>query len=128
MPDDPIPEDVRRLLHRHFDSVSEVEVLVTLIRAPRAWTIPELADELVLNEEHAGFLLSTLARTPLVTATDDTYAFDPARAKDRAAAESLAQLYDRYRVRIMTLVFGKASEPLREFGEAFRLRSREEEE
>lgn len=49
MDGDPIPVHVRRLLDRRFGSVSEVEVVVVLVRRPRPWTVREVAREFVLG-------------------------------------------------------------------------------
>lgn len=128
MADDPIPDDVRTLLVRHFESVSELEALLVVVRDPRRWTAPELARALVINEDHAGTLLAALVRMRLVAVVDGAYLFRPAKRRERAAVEELAGLYDRYRLRIMNIVFSKPSEPLREFADAFRLRRDDDEE
>jgi hypothetical protein len=125
---DPLPDDVRSLLERHFTSVSELEALLVLIRDCRPWTVKELARALVINEDHAESLMAALIKMRLVASVGPAYIFDPHKKADRAAAEALSALYDKYRLRIMNVIFSKPSEPLREFGEAFRLRPRSPDE
>jgi len=119
---DPIPVHVRRLLERRFGSVSEVEVLVLLVRSPRPWTVREVAREFVLGEEHTAILLDRLVHTGLIAVGDRGYVFDPAGGKYRQAAMDLADLYPTYRLRIMNLLLSKPRDALWDFAEAFRLR------
>lgn len=126
--EDPIPVHVRRLLDRGFTSVSEVETLVLLVRDPRPWTAREVAEEFVLSEEHALRLLARLAQARLVRLHDGDYQFAPASQKDRVAAEDLAGIYDRYRLRITGIVLSKLSGAARDFADAFRLRPESEED
>lgn len=122
MPDDPIPEEVRRLLSRHFASLSELEVFIVLVRDQRVWAPLEMARRMVINVEHAQLMLGALARTPLVTADGNGYVFAPKRSKDRAAAELIPSLYDTYRMRIMDIVLSRPSDQLQDFADAFRVR------
>lgn len=119
---DPIPAHVRRLLERRFGSVSEVEVLVLLVRSPRRWTVRDVAREFVLGEEHTAILLNRLVDTGLIAAGDGGYMFDPASGKDRQSAQDLARLYSTYRIRIMNLLLSKPRNAVWDFAEAFRLR------
>jgi hypothetical protein len=105
--EDPIPAHVRRLLERRFASVSEVEILVLLVRRFGPWTVRELAREFVLGEEHTAILLDRLTHAGLITADDKGYRFEPARGTDRQAAVDLARLYPTYRVRVMNLLLTK---------------------
>jgi hypothetical protein len=113
---------VRRLLERRFASVSEVEMLVLLVRRFRPWTVGELAREFVLGEEHTAILLDRLMHAGLITAGEEGYRFDPAGGTDRQAAVDLAKLYPIYRVRIMNLLLTKPRDAMWDFAEAFRLR------
>ena len=128
MADDPIPDDVRWLVERHFSSVSELEALFVLIRENRPLTPGDVARALVVNDDHAEGLLAALAATPLIAFDGATYTFSPRKQRDRAAAELLAKLYDTYRLRIMNIVFSKPSEPLRDFADAFRIRPKKDDE
>lgn len=122
MPDDPIPDDVRRLLSRHFASLSELEVFIVLVREQRPWQTTDVARQMVINVDHARLMLEALARTPLVSSDDRGYSFAPKRAKDRTAAELLPGLYDTYRMRIMDIVLSRASDQIQDFADAFRVR------
>ena len=108
MKHDPIPADVRRLLHACLSSVSEVETLVLLVRTGRRWSAHEVAQKFVLDKEHTTLLLDALVRAGLVRRTGASYEFAPAGDEDRMAAEELAFLYPRYRTRIMTIVLARS--------------------
>ena len=123
--EDPIPVHVRRILDRRFGSVSEVEVLVLLVRSDRPWTVREVAREFVLGEEHTSMLLNRLVQTGLIAAGEEGYSFESARGKDRQAAVDLARLYPTYRIRIMNLLLSKPRDAVWDFAEAFRLRQPE---
>ncbi|MGQ0743780.1 MAG: hypothetical protein ACT4OS_05495 [Acidimicrobiales bacterium] len=124
---DPIPDQVRRLLDRSLTSVSEVEALVLLVRNPRRWTAREVARQFVLAEDHAAALLDALVRARLVRVQGAEYEFAPADGKDRQAADQLATIYDTYRLRIMSILLSKPSDAIRDFADAFRIRSSKEE-
>lgn len=128
MPDDPIPEDVRRLLSRHFASLSELEVFIVLVREQRTWQAADVARQMVINVDHARLMLEALARTPLVSTDGSGYIFGPKRAKDRAAAERIPALYETYRMRIMDIVLSRPSDQIQDFADAFRVRPDVEDE
>lgn len=128
MPDDPIPEDARRLLSRHFASLSELEVFIVLVREQRPWQAHEIARQMVINVDHARLMLDALARTPLVSSSDNAYAFAPSRARDRKAAERIPSLYETYRLRIMDIVLSRPSDQIQDFADAFRVRSEGDDE
>ena len=110
------------LLERHFTSVSQLEVLVLLVRNPRWWTVAEVTAELGLNADHVRHLLGSLVRARLVDGREGGYRFRGTKTTRGAAAEDLAHLYDRYRVRLMNIIFAKPSGQIRDFADAFRLR------
>ena len=123
MPDDPIPEDVRRLLSRHFGSLSELEVFIVLVRDQRVWQPADIGRQMVINTDHARLMLEALARTPLVSNDGSGYVFSPKRGKDREAAELIPSLYETYRLRIMDIVLSRPSDQVQDFADAFRVRS-----
>lgn len=122
MTDDPIPGDVRRLLSRHFASLSELEVFIVLVRDQRAWSPLDMARRMVIEVQHAQLMLEALARTPLVTTEGTGYLFAPKRSRDREPAERIPALYDTYRMRIMDIVLSRASDQIQDFADAFRVR------
>lgn len=126
MDGDPIPVHVRRILERRFGSVSEVQVLVLLVRTPRRWTVREVAREFVLGEEHTAILLDRLVHAGLIAVGEGGYIFDLGGGKDSQAALDLAKLYPTYRLRIMNLLLSKPRDAVWDFAEAFRLRQPED--
>lgn len=128
MPNDPIPDDVRRLLSRHFASLSELELFNVLVREQRSWRAAEVARRMVINVDHAQLMLQALAKTPLVREESGAYEFAPKRAKDREAAERIPSLYETYRLRIMDIVLSRPSDQIQDFADAFRVRADTEDE
>jgi hypothetical protein len=124
---DPIPPPVADLVRR-LGSVSEVEVLVLLVRDRRPWTLAELARHLVVDERHAQMLLEASVQHALIRRHGDEYAFDPTRESDRETAEDLARLYATYRHRVMDIVLSRRRSAAEDFADAFRLRPPDDEE
>ena len=118
----PIPDRVQVLLERYFTSVSQVEVLVLLVRERRPWRPDDIAVELGLNRDQVRAGLRSLVQARLAVRRGDLYELISPATSAGAAAEDLAKLYDRYRVRILNIIFAQPSGPVRDFADAFRLR------
>lgn len=120
--DDPIPGPVRRLLERHFRSLSQVEAFVLLVRVAQPWAADAIAVEIGLGLRHVEGLLDDLVAEGLVNRQGDRYEVAKLSTAGRRAAEDLAQLYATYRLRIMDIVLSAPSDQARHFADAFRLR------
>lgn len=107
---DPVPAHVRQLLEGHIDSVSQLELLVLLVREQRPWRSQEIAAVMVLTVEHVDGLLASLARAGLLEGDGKTYLFRPSDQSAKRAAEDLARIYQTYRLRITNIVFTKPND------------------
>lgn len=124
---DPLPEDVRRFLDEHIESLEQLEILRVLAEDPgREWSAGELAAEIQAEAATAATHVTSLAARGLVTTSargGETVARHGARPAE--LVNRLAKVLAAYRERPVTmikLVYAKANERLRAFSDAFRLR------
>lgn len=102
-----LPDDVAQFLAAHVTSMSEVEVLMLLVRKGRPLSTAQIGKELRLDPYFAALLLDRLCLARLVAPVDDVYELI-AGASERNSLERLSVLYDRYRVRIARLILAAA--------------------
>ncbi len=119
-----IPDDVRALIEQHISSVAQLEVLLLFFRTvPRGWDAAEVARELRIDAGSAAGLVSDLsARGFLALDAAGRPRYAPSAATLAAAVPALETCYRERRVAVITLIFAKPPEPLRQFAEAFRLK------
>lgn len=127
-----IPEEVRRFLANHVNSVEQLEVLLLLRRtADRDWTAAQVADELRIDRASARRRLYDLHRAGLVglytSGTEGRFRYDPSDAHAEAV-DRLADIYVTHRVAVITFIISKPLDEIRSFADAFRIRGKEEED
>jgi hypothetical protein len=124
MPETGIPADVEQFIADEIRSVEQLEVLLRLHREPTAWrTAESLAGELrTSNASVAARLKEMQARGLLEGNADLGYRYLPARPEIERAVRQLDRLYAERRVTIITLIFSKPMDPVRDFSDAFRIR------
>ncbi len=120
-----IPDGVRELIVQHIASVAQLEVLLLLFdRRPAAFDAAEVSRELRIDAGSAATLLGDLAARGFLEPTPD----GPGRFRFAATPQlhailpELAAAYRERRVAVITLIFSKPPDPLRQFAEAFRLK------
>jgi hypothetical protein len=127
--ENPIPADVRHLLHTAVRSIADLELLLQLRRDPgRSWTAPEAAKTLYLDPKATERMLFDLMARGFLTVSRVpplAYQYSPRTAELRATIGRLADLYTTRRVTVMNLIFERPDESLRLFSDAFRLRKDE---
>jgi hypothetical protein len=127
-PADPIPDDVRRFIVGHIDSVPALEALLLMRRSPeRWWTAAELATELYVESRHIAPVLADLGARGLcaVDGTPPRYSWNPATPELGAHLDRLADVYGKYLVAVTNLIHSKPRPSVRGFSDAFRLRGSE---
>ena len=128
MPQDLLPEEVRRLISEHINSVEQLEILLLLrLRADVSWTASQVSEELRSSELSTAARLADLARRGFVTQGTETgggqsYRYDPTTEELRYAVDLLAKAYAELRFTVMELIFSKPIENLRVYANAFRFR------
>ena len=127
MADETIPGAVRLLLARHLPTVDHVAVLVILRAAPeRSHDATSAAAEARVSEPVAEAVLADLAAAHLVQRDGTGFRFAP-DARDRAAVEQLAELYNSRPVSLMRAIYDRPASSAQSFADAFRIRKQEEE-
>jgi hypothetical protein len=121
-----IPQEIRRLLAEHIESVVQVEILLLLHADPaRARTAQDVARELRIDPTYAQTELANLSVRGMLRPTDKSagaYQYAPASPQMDAAVNGLAKAYADRRVTVIGLVYSKPPDQIRSFADAFRLR------
>jgi DNA-binding IclR family transcriptional regulator len=103
-----VPVTVRRFVEGHFDTVTAVEVLLLLRRElPRALSGDAVARQLRIDPDQAEGILVGLHRNGLVRRRGLSFEYGPRSEEAAGAIETLANVYSRYRYRIIRIIFGK---------------------
>ena len=127
--EEPIPENVRRFIVDHINSVESLEILLLLFAAPANDLSPlEVSRALYTSLDSAAARLRELhgAKLLLVTETSEApkYRFNSASPNSALIAE-LEKVYKTRRVSVISFIYSKPTDPLRAFSDAFRLRKDE---
>ena len=121
-----IPDDVRRFLMRHIDSIAHLEALLLLRENHTvSWLVPAVAARLYLTPEEVAPLLGRLAADGFLTATDSPateYRYGPSTPELAAITDRVAMEYAKHLVPITKLVHEKPRMRVQEFADAFKLR------
>lgn len=117
-----LPRSVQKLIEQHFHSVADVEALLLLLREQSDWAAPAVARELHIDADQAAAILARLRRIGLLQAEGEVYRFHPRDPAVAEAVASLAALYPTYRAAIISLIYARASGPVTDFSNAFRVR------
>ncbi len=127
---DPFPDDVRVFLEGNIDCLEQLETLRILGGDPaRQWSAAEMARETQTSPEAMDSHLAALsARGLLTTEAREGTLYCRYGTRSAELDEKLRRLLELYRQRPVTMirmVYEKASQTLRTFAEAFRLRKKE---
>lgn len=126
MPDNRLPEGVKRFIAEHIDSAEALEILLYLQRnpgeshtaetlGPAVYTVPAAALLRLEALVAAGFASSDRAPNP-------SYRYSPATPLLAARVEELAAAYRADRVAVIQTIFEKPRNPAQSMADAFRLR------
>lgn len=103
---DVVPAAVRRFVEGHFDTVTAVEVLLLLRReSPRALSSNAVARQFRTDPAQTEGILTGLERNGLVRRRGLRFEYDPLTEEAADAVETLADVYARYRYRIIGIIF-----------------------
>jgi hypothetical protein len=121
-----IPENVVKFLAEHIDSVVQLEVLLLLqSRATQSWQAPDVATQLRISAEWTEAALAKLAGAGILRAEGSKYQYAPQTPDLAKTVEMLSAAYEDRRVTIISLIFSKPPDPIRQFSDAFRFRKEE---
>jgi len=117
MADDPIPQEIRTFLVRCIESVAQLEVLLLLRTAPQqAWSAPDVARRLYVEEKEAAQLLGGLVGCELAVTDGEAYRYQPRDCELLDLMDQLAETYARSLVEV-TRVIHERDMTLRKFAD-----------
>ncbi len=103
---DVVPAAVRRFVEGHFDTVTAVEVLLLLRReSPRTLSSNAVARQFRIDPAQTEGILTGLERSGLVRRRGLRFEYDPRTEEAADVVETLADVYSRYRYRIIGIIF-----------------------
>lgn len=122
----PIPAPVRRLIADRIQTADHLVVLLLLVRHPDGWWSAEsVAEELRISPLTAANRLEDLASRMLLdarVAETVMFRYKPVSTALDATVGDLARLYAELPSEVMTLIRERASEQIRGFADAFRIK------
>ena len=121
-----IPDEVRRFLAEHIDSLFQLEVLLLLQERPEVgWTAEQVDRETRIGLESVRSLLARFEQTGLLSVNqgpDLSYRYQPATAELDHVIKLVATAYKERRVKVTSFIYARPLDNIRSFAEAFRLR------
>ena len=109
-----LPATLRRFVEHHFDTVTAIDVLLHLRHEqPRAWTSRALARRLRIDPDQTEGILARLDENGLIRRQGQAFEYGPGSEQAAWAVDTLAEVYPRYRHRIIGIVFPAGSDQAR---------------
>jgi hypothetical protein len=125
-----IPQHVRNLLSDCIRSISQLEVLLLLLReSSTEWTAERTAAELYIQPQPAAEHLARLHASALIRKVGvdpDRYQYGPAASERDRAVRDLAQIYSVMRLRVINEIMSQPDDSIQSFADAFRIRKDKE--
>lgn len=120
-----LPEDVRRFVLDHVDSIAEMEALVMLVREPaRTWPIDQVVARLYISPDDAEATLERLRAAGLAERAADGWRAAVVAEPRAGTLVRLVALYATHLIPITNLIHAKGSR-IRRFADAFQLRKKD---
>jgi hypothetical protein len=118
-----INKDVQGFIAEHIDSVVQLEVLLlTHSRPQQSWVAADIARELRISTAWTEAALAKLAAAGILTGNGPAYRYAPSSDQLARTITALAKAYEDRRVTIISMIFSKPPDPIRQFTDAFRFR------
>jgi hypothetical protein len=121
-----LPEDVKKFITEHINSLEQLEVLLLLHnRQDKEWTAQDVSQELRLSPTSVATRLADLQTRGLLTVTESSnplYRYHPQKPDFEPTVNSLAELYPDYRFTVINLIFSKPLDKIQTFADAFKFR------
>lgn len=127
MADSPVPDDVRRFLHRHIETVAQWEGLLVLkAHSGEALDAATVACRLYIKDSDAEALLDRLSERGLVAVAGHDgrrrFQYRPATPGIGEVVERAAQLYGTHLIAVTHIIHARPRRGVEAFANAFRLR------
>jgi DNA-binding Lrp family transcriptional regulator len=121
-----LPDEVRRFIAHHIESVEQVEILLLLYQhSERAWSAEAVARELRIAPRSAGERMEGMMRSGLLSrqgVSPEEYRYAPRDTKLEEGVRGLSAEYALRRVTIVNFIYSKPIDKIRTFADAFRLK------
>jgi DNA-binding MarR family transcriptional regulator len=123
-----LPDDVRRFVIEHINSVEQLEALLLLwAHADQSWTAEAVSQRLYTSPAAATMRLDDLARRGFIAVDPDpALGFRYRHSELDRLVSRLSELYRERRVSIITLIYSKPQQQVQAFADAFKLRKQNE--
>lgn len=106
-----LPPEVQRLVEEHFETGTDVDVLLLVHRQPDGgWDAAGVATALRIHPVQAQRILARMTGSGLLRSTASGYRYAPATPQLDGAVDALAGLHPSYRPAIAALIFSGAKD------------------
>lgn len=118
---------VTSFLNRYIDTVEKLEVLL-IIREEQSkwWRVSEINAALRSTEYYVQRRVEELTSDGILKNEDDTFQFSPKNISIAEAISEVAVAYRERRMRVIELIYSKASREIQCFTDAFKIRKEED--
>ena len=125
-----IPDDIRRFLLQHIDSVAKLEALLLMRHhAAQDWDAGLIAKRLYINTQQASTILADLSKVGLCRVTEpqgSCYRYDPVNDSLGDVVSRLAEVYARQLIPVTNLIHSRSPSSLQHFADAFKVFKKED--
>lgn len=128
MPDAELSSELRRFIARHIESVEKLEILMLFFREPaKSWRPAEIFQQIQSSSASINQKVAELVTEGFVTRQKDgTFQLQLRSPGLQAQVAALDDAYRLRRIKIIEAIFSQATEELRDFSNAFKIRKETE--
>jgi DNA-binding IclR family transcriptional regulator len=125
MPDAALSPELQRFIARHIESVEKLEILLLFFREPtKSWRPTEIFQQIQSSPASVDQKIAELVADGFVVRQKDgTFQF---QAKSQPQVAALDDAYRLRRIKVIESIFSQATEELRDFSNAFKIRKETE--
>jgi hypothetical protein len=117
------PDELKRFVAAHIDTVEQLEVLLLLRSRPaETWTPKRVSDELRTSQMAATIRLERLCATELCEAVEGGFRLRPAPGSVEYAIQLVEAAYRNRHVSLISLIYARPSKGVLLFADSFRVR------
>ena len=118
--------EVRQFVLDHIDSIEQLEVLLTVSKELRTWTVAQVQEEIRTDIDSARNRLQGLEQQGFLqkqtTGTKVTYLYNPKNVELRNEVERVRESYREHRFGVINLIIAKPNDLIQTFADAFRIK------
>jgi hypothetical protein len=124
MPDKSIPDEARRLIAGYIRTVEQLEILLLLKGSPqKEFSVLDVFRVIQSSQNSVATSLGIFTNAGfLIEESGGTYRYEPRNKDVDQAIDALAKAYQERRVTVIEAIYHQASDPVRNFADAFKLR------